>query len=69
MTRSIRALIVSVSGIAVVVAVLALRHSRVAASYGRLFSHSTWNVLEAVGFLFFVATIAVARAKDRTRHR
>ena len=36
-------------------------------AYGRLFSHRTWQWLEAVAFLFFLATIANGRAKRRDR--
>jgi hypothetical protein len=47
--------------------VLTHRRSPALETYGRLFSHRTWQWLEAASFLFFVATIAIARAKRRNR--
>ena len=36
-------------------------------AFGRLFSHRTWQILQAVSFLSFFATIAIARTKRRDR--
>jgi hypothetical protein len=48
---------------------LVLGHRRPAAlvAFGRLFSLRTWKAIEAVAFLFFFATIAIARGKRRDR--
>jgi hypothetical protein len=48
---------------------LVMGHRRPAAvvAFGRLFSHRTWQAVEAVAFLFLVAMTVVARQKRRDR--
>jgi hypothetical protein len=47
--------------------VLGHRRSPALEAYGRLFSRRTWQILEAVSFLFLIAMTAIARAKRRDR--
>ncbi len=48
---------------------LVLGHRRPPAlvAFGRLFSHRTWQILQAVSFLSLFAITAIARAKRRDR--
>jgi len=55
--------------VASVVIGLVLTHPRSPAlqAYGRLFSHRTWQILEAISFLVLFGTLAISRAKGRSR--
>lgn len=48
---------------ALVALVLGHREPAALVAFGRLFSHRTWQVLEAVSFLFLFAVTAIARSK------
>ena len=47
--------------------VLTDRRSPALEAYGRLFSHRTWQILEAISFLVLFGSLAISRAKARSR--
>lgn len=56
-----------VVGIAAIGLVMTHPRSPALAAYSRLFSLRTWRILEVVSFLLVFGTVAISRAKARSR--